>query len=78
MNGFTLTNFETNGCTTFTEDELMLIRQALCVSSTRYLMKGFDTEDELKRLGRAGERNYDMEIHSQMMEMIARIDKVRG
>ena len=63
-----------------TEEQAMLIRQALCNSSTRALTRAFEAEDELKALGREDRYLVDMEmeLHNEYKNLIDMIDEARA
>lgn len=62
---------------TLTEEQAMMIRQALCRRSTEVLTKAFEVEDELKTLGRSGEKVFEYEEHEKINQIIELIDKER-
>ena len=62
---------------TFTDEQIDLIRIAMCNSAMKHLIKAFEVEEELKKLGREGEENLEMNHHEQIIELIHRIDDIR-
>lgn len=63
---------------TLTGDQAMMIRHAMCDYSMKNLMKAFDTQEELKKLGRE-EDTYIVDFHYKQSDeaqaIIAMIDK---
>lgn len=61
-----------------TEEQMMIIRHALCDKSLKLLSKAFETEDELKKLNRASEEVWEYQQHDKVNEIINMIDVIRA
>lgn len=62
---------------TLTDDQLMIIRSAMCDKSIKLLAKAFETEEELKKLGREGEEIWEFKQRERVHEIIELIDESR-
>ncbi len=62
---------------TLTEEQMMMVRQAMCNASMKYLTKAFETEDELKNLGRTGEEVFEYSLHNECQKIISIIDSAK-
>lgn len=50
---------------TFTEEQVAMIRRAMCNESIKHLAKAFETAEELKALGRDDKYLVDMEMEQR-------------
>lgn len=63
-----------------TEEQAMMIRHAMCDYSMKNLMKAFDTQEELKKLGREDDDyivNFHMNQRDEAQAIIEMIDGMR-
>lgn len=65
---------------TLTEEQMMMIRHAMCDKAMKYLTKAFEVEEELKALGRTDKEavEWEMKSREECHGIISIIDNVMG
>lgn len=64
---------------TFTDEQIDLIRSSMCNSAMKHLVKAFEIEDELKKLGRDDRDavEWEMNIRAICHQVIEMIDNAK-
>lgn len=64
---------------TFTDEQIDLIRSSMCNSAMKHLVKAFEIEEELKKLGRDDRDAVEWEMNTRETchQVIEIIDKAR-